>query len=473
MGNEPVSAYVDRRRQSYCDLSDRVWGTPELNFEEFRSSAEHARMIEAEGFRILEQIAGMPTAVGGEAGRDGPVIAVLGEYDALPGLSQAAGIAEPRPLTHGGNGHGCGHNLLGSASLLAAAALKEWLARSNLPGRVRYIGCPAEEGGSAKSFMAKAGVFDDVDIAICWHPGPFTGVTTPRSLACVEAEFAFSGRAAHAAAAPHLGRSALDAVELMNVGVNYLREHMPPGARVHYAITDTGGIAPNVVQAQARARHLVRAATLEEMWSLFSRVTDIARGAALMTGTTMSWAQVAGEANLIGNSVLERLMDETLRRLGSPGFDPADQAYAAAIQTTLDPADIRSARMNFNLPPDSGDALTEDIYPLGAGSPNAIGSTDVGTVSWIVPTVQCRVTTCAAGTPAHSWQMVAQGCAPAAHKGMVFAAKAMAEVAAALYADPGLLRAACQEHAECRANHPFKNPIENAAQLDLPTVAPN
>jgi aminobenzoyl-glutamate utilization protein B len=473
MGNEPVATYVDKRRQSYCDLSDRVWSTPELNFQEFNSSAEHARMIEAEGFRVLKQIAGMPTAVGGEAGQGGPVIAILGEYDALPGLSQAAGVADPRPLTHGGNGHGCGHNLLGSASLLAAAALKDWLERSNLPGRVRYIGCPAEEGGSAKSFMARAGVFDDVDVAICWHPGPFTGVTTPLSLACVEAEFQFAGRAAHAAAAPHLGRSALDAIELMNVGVNYLREHMPPGARVHYAITDAGGTAPNVVQAQARARHLVRAATLDEMWSLFARVVDVARGAALMTGTTMSWSQVAGEANLVGNSVLEQLMDETLRRLGSPGFDAADHAYAAAIQATLNPADIRAARMNFKLAPDLSDALTEEIYPLGAGSPNAIGSTDVGTVSWIVPTVQCRVATCAVGTPAHSWQMVAQGCAPAAHKGMIFAAKAMSEVAASLYSDPILLRAARQEHAEFRAGHPFRNPIEGAAQLTLPVAPPN
>jgi aminobenzoyl-glutamate utilization protein B len=469
MGTEPVSAYVARKARAYCDLSDRVWDSPELNFEEFRSSAEHGRMIEAEGFDFLERIAGMPTAVGGEAGKGGPVIAILGEYDALPGLSQAAGISEPCPLVPGGNGHGCGHNLLGAASLLAAAAVKDWLAARNLPGRVRYIGCPAEEGGSSKSFMARAGVFDDVDIAICWHPGPFTGVTTPLSLACVEAEFTFVGRAAHAAVAPHLGRSALDAVELMNVGVNYLREHMPPGARVHYAITDTGGVAPNVVQARACARHLIRAATLDEMWALFSRVVDIARGAALMTGTTMAFAQVAGEANLVGNSVLEKQMDEILRRLGGPGFDAADHAYAASIRATLDSDAIRAARKNFNLPPDACEPLSEEIYPLGAGSPNAIGSTDVGTVSWIVPTVQCRVATCAVGTPAHSWQMVAQGRTPAAHKGMILAAKAMAEVAASLFSDAGTLEAARQEHASFRARNPFQNPIGDAIELKLPT----
>jgi aminobenzoyl-glutamate utilization protein B len=468
MAIEAVSTYVERKCRAYCDLSDRIWAMPELNFEEFDSSSEHARMVEHEGFEALERIAGMPTAVGGQAGEGGPLIAILGEYDALPGLSQVAGVSEPMPLIPRANGHGCGHNLLGAASLLAAAALKEWLAESRLPGRVRYVGCPAEEGGSAKSFMVRAGVFDDVDTAICWHPGPFTGTTTPLSLACVETEFTFLGIAAHASVAPHLGRSALDAVELMNVGANYLREHMPPGARVHYAVTDAGGVAPNVVQARATVRYLVRAATLDAMWSLLHRVLDVARGAALMSGTTMSWKQVAGEANLVGNSTLEKVMDATLRRLGGPGFDGSDRAYAAAIQATLDPMEIRAARSNFKLAANESEPLSEEVYPLGAGSPQAIGSTDVGSVSWVVPTVQCRVSTCAVGTPAHSWQMVAQGCSPAAHKGLILAAKAMAEVAAALFTDPSKLEAARQEHANFRAATPFRNPVDDA-ELALPT----
>ena len=467
MENEPVAFHVDVRSQAYCDLSDRIWDTPELNFEEFRSSEEHAKMIIAEGFRLMDGIAGMPTAVGGEFGEGGPVIAILGEYDALPGLSQAAGLDLEQPLIAGGNGHGCGHNLLGAASLLAAAAVKDWLIRSRLPGRVRYIGCPAEEGGSSKGFMVRAGAFDDVDIAICWHPGPMTGVTTPMSLACVETEFTFHGRSAHAAAAPHLGRSALDAVELMSVGVNYLREHMPPGARVHYAVTDTGGIAPNVVQAKASVRHLVRALTLGEMWSLFERVVDIATGAGLMTGTAMSWRQISGEANLVGNSVLERLMGETLQRLGTPRFDAADRAYADAIQSTLDPEEIRKAYANYGLIVKPGQPLSEEIYPAGAGSRDAMGSTDVGTVSWVVPTVQCRVSTCAIGTPFHSWQMVAQGRSPMAHKGMIVAAKAMAEVATALFADPRQIEAARDEHATFRANNAFRNPIGDDVELKL------
>ena len=252
-----ISTLVDARAAELCALSDRVWETPELNYQEYRSSAEHAEMLERQGFRVSRQVAGLPTAVMGEAGEGGPIVAILGEFDALPGLSQQAGVAEPRPLVPSGNGHGCGHNLLGAASLLAATAVKDFLAAHGLTGRVRYYGCPAEEGGSAKGFMVRAGVFDDVDVAISWHPSAFTGVNRAFSLACVEMEFHFSGRSAHAAASPHLGRSALDAVELMNVGVNYLREHIPSTARIHYALIDGGGIAPNVVQAKAVVRHLI------------------------------------------------------------------------------------------------------------------------------------------------------------------------------------------------------------------------
>lgn len=469
MVDVPVSAYVDDKREAYSRLSDHIWENPEPNFCEHRSSAAHADMIAREGFRPIINIAGIRTAVGGEAGEGGPVIAVLGEYDALPGLSQVADVAERQEIVPGGFGHGCGHNLLGSASLLAAAALKCWLAANRLPGRVRYLGCPAEEGGSAKGFMVRAGVFDDVDVALCWHPGPLTGVTSALSLACIESEFTYLGRASHASVSPHLGRSALDAVELMNVGVNYLREHMPPGARVHYAITDAGGMAPNVVQARASVRHLVRATSLAEMWQLYERVVNIARGAAMMTGTELTVQQKSGEANLIGNIVLERLMDDTLRRLGAPRFDARDQAYATKIQATLDPLDISNACANFGVINKPGQALSDEIYPLGGGSKNAVGSTDVGTVSWVVPTVQCRVATCAVGTPAHSWQMVAQGQSPAAHKGMVLAAEAMAEVSAELFTNPTLLHAARTELAKFRAINPFRNPIGD--EVNLPEMA--
>ena len=316
--SEEIWQLVEDRRETFIALSDRVWGMPELNYAEVRSAEEHRAVLAGQGFAVTTGLAGIPTAVMGEAGEGGPVIAILGEYDALPGLSQEAGVAEHRPVESGGHGHGCGHNLLGAAALLAATAVKDWLAETGTPGRVRYYGCPAEEGGSAKGFMVRAGTFDDVDVAISWHPAHFSGVTRAHSLANTILDFAFTGRAAHAAAAPHLGRSALDAVELMNVGVNYMREHMPSDARVHYAVLDTGGIAPNVVQAAARVRYVVRAADVATMKGLVARVRKVAEGAALMTETAVEARIISGMSNLVGNAPLEAAMQDNFLRLGPP-----------------------------------------------------------------------------------------------------------------------------------------------------------
>src|SRR6478609_5509749 len=302
--SEKIWQLVDARKDDYEALSDRVWEMPEICYTEYRSVAEHRAMLEAEGFRITENLAGIPTAVMGEAGEGGPVIAILGEYDALPGLSQVAGIAEPKEFEKGGHGHGCGHNLLGSAALLAATAVKNYLAEAGIKGRVRYYGCPAEEGGAAKSFMVRAGCFDDVDIAITWHPGAMNRVDDALSLAGARIDYTFRGRASHAAASPHLGRSALDAVELMSVGVNYMREHMPSDARIHYAVLDTGGIAPNVVQAHARVRYSIRARDLPGMNELVARVHKVAQGAALMTETQVEMRIISAVSNILPNTPL-------------------------------------------------------------------------------------------------------------------------------------------------------------------------
>ncbi|HZF75857.1 MAG TPA: amidohydrolase, partial [Acetobacteraceae bacterium] len=337
--SEEIWRLVDRRQEPYIQLSDRVWGMPELCYDEHRSCAEHTAMLEAEGFRVTRNVAGIPTAVMGEAGEGGPVIAILGEYDALPGLSQEAGVTEPRPVPGETRGHGCGHNLLGSASLMAAAAVKDWLAANGVRGRVRYYGCPAEEGGAAKGFMVRDGAFDDVDIAISWHPAAFSCVNEALSLANTRIDFSFTGRSSHAAGAPHLGRSALDAVELMNVGVNYMREHMPSDARVHYALLDAGGIAPNVVQAHARVRYLIRDRDLMGMLELVERVRKIAQGAALMTETQVEMRTISAVSNLLGNRPLEEALQAILEELGPPPFDDADRAFASRIQETLSPAD--------------------------------------------------------------------------------------------------------------------------------------
>ena len=465
---EDIWRLVEAKREEFAELSDRVWGTPELNYAEQRSAAAHAGMLERQGFRITKGVAGIPTAVMGEAGEGGPVIAILGEYDALPGLSQEAGLAEPRPVEgQEGKGHGCGHNLLGSAALLAAAAVKDWLAENGIRGRVRYYGCPAEEGGSAKGFMVREGAFDDVDIAICWHPAPFSGVTKPVSLACMEMDFTFTGRSSHAAAAPELGRSALDAVELMNVGVNYMREHMPDGARVHYALQDAGGIAPNVVQGRARVRYLVRGKTLPEMQALVARVKKIAEGAALMTETTVSHQVLSADANLVGNTPLEQAMNANYDRLGPPRFDEADKAFAREIQKTLTAEEIDATYRRAGIPPIPGEALCERIVPLDAPEPKSFGSTDVGTVSWVVPTVQARGATYAVGTPGHSWQLTAQGKTPAAHKGLEHVAKVMAGTALDALRDPGLIEKAKADHRARLAETPFVNPIPDDVQPPL------
>jgi aminobenzoyl-glutamate utilization protein B len=436
--------HVDASKERFIALSERVWGMPEVCYTETRSVAEHVEELRHQGFRVTENVAGIPTAVIGEAGEGGPVIAFLGEYDALPGLSQEAGVAQHAPIEDGGHGHGCGHNLLGSAALLAATAMKDWLAENKLPGRVRYYGCPAEEGGAAKAFMVRSGAFEDADVAISWHPSSFWEVAPPLSLANTRADFIFTGRAAHAAASPHLGRSALDAVELMNVGVNYMREHMPSDARVHYALLDTGGIAPNVVQAHARVRYSIRARDLPGMLELVQRVRKIAEGAALMTETTMEMRIISAVSNVLGNTPLEKAMHGILEELGAPHFDEQDRAFAKDIRKTLSPQEIASSWRSIGLP-DTEKPLADFVVPLDAPRNPMIGSTDVGDVSWVVPTVQAHAPTVAIGTPFHTWQVVAQGKSPAAHKAMVQVAKAMAATGAAVLSDPALMAAAKQE----------------------------
>jgi aminobenzoyl-glutamate utilization protein B len=462
--SEEIWRLIDRHAPEFQDLSDRVWGMPELAYTEHRSCAEHTAMLRQHGFAVTEKVANIPTAVMGEAGQGGPVIAILGEYDALPGLSQVAGLPEKKELEAGGHGHGCGHNLLGSAALLAATAVKDYLEANNLPGRVRYYGCPAEEGGAAKGFMVRDGAFKDVDIAITWHPSSFSGIYEPVSLANTRIDFAFTGRSSHAATAPHLGRSALDAVELMNVGVNYMREHMPSDARIHYAYLDAGGIAPNVVQATAKVRYLIRARELPELQRLIARVRKIADGAALMTETTVKAQVISAVSNLLGNTPLEQALHANFTRLGPPPFDAADIATAKKFQATMTEEDIQSSYRRAGLPPRTDEALCGAIIPIDAKGGGMNGSTDVGDVSWAVPLVQARGAVYAVGTPGHSWQLTAQGMLPAAHKGLVHVAKAMAGTAVDALADPTLIARAKEDHARRTAASPYVCPIPDDVQ---------
>ncbi|TDK58108.1 amidohydrolase [Bacillus salipaludis] len=423
-----ISDLIEQKRDKIIELSDKIWACPEIYFEEHQSSEYLCKALEDEGFQVDRGVAGIQTGFIGSYGNGKPIVAILGEFDALTGLSQKKGLAEHDPVVAGGNGHGCGHNLLGSGAFAAAVAIKDYMKQTGLQGTVRFYGCPAEEAGSGKAFMVRAGLFDDVDLALSWHPSTIPTIWNVNTLANYSATFKFNGKSAHAAAAPHLGRSALDAVELMNVGVNYLREHMVPEARVHYAITDTGGTSPNVVQPHAEVVYLIRAPKKQQVKELFERVYNIAKGAALMTGTTMEDEFVGTASNLVPNTTLAEIMYKNLTAVGVPAYDELDQKFAEKIRATLSQEDIDAdlAGLCKETAKILKDKYIADIIPPLGDEVALSGSTDVGDVSWAVPTMQCMTTCFVLGTPLHTWQVVSQGAMPIAHKGMLQAGKVIA-----------------------------------------------
>lgn len=464
---QSIAATIEAMKPEFAMLSDGIWDFAELKFEEKRSSELLAKTLEDNGFSLRRGIAGMETAFVGDFGSGKPVIAFLGEFDALAAMSQVADTAAHKALVDGAAGHGCGHNLLGVGSLMAAIALARYMKANNLQGTVRYYGCPGEEGGSGKTFMVRAGLFDDVDTALTWHPAPFNGVRSTNNLAVIEYYYRFKGIAAHAANAAHLGRSALDAVELMNVGVNFLREHMPQDCRVHYAITDTGGKAANVVQARAEVLYLIRAPEMKQALDLAERVEKVARGAAMMTETEVEIVFDTASTNLLPNITLETAMHANMTALGPIAFDEADLAFARSIQQTFTDEAIRSSIRLYQIKGDVfSNAKIDGSTPLHLGlrefeghSHFRAGSTDVGDVSWVTPTAQCWTPAWAIGTNPHTWQVVAQGKSAAAHKAMAHAAKALATTGLSLMTTPELLAAAKAEWADKTEGQAYICPI--------------
>ncbi|QCM12166.1 amidohydrolase [Agrobacterium tumefaciens] len=462
-----IAAEIEAMKPDFTRMSDSIWDFAELKFEEKQSAGMLASALEENGFAVRRGVAGMDTAFIGEFGTGKPVIALLGEFDALAGMSQLADVAEVQPREPGATGHGCGHNLLGVGSLMAAIALARYLKANNLPGTVRYYGCPGEEGGSGKTFMVRAGLFDDVDAALTWHPAPFNGVRSTNNLAVLEYFYRFKGVASHASNAAHLGRSALDAVELMNVGVNFLREHMPQDCRVHYAITDTGGKAANVVQAKAEVLYLIRAPEMRQALDLAARVDKVARGAAMMTETEVEIVFDTASTNLLTNITLETAMHENMVALGPIAFDEADIAFAKRIQDTFTDEAIKSSIRLYQI---KGDVFSnrkiDGSMPLHLGlrdfegeSHFRAGSTDVGDVSWVTPTAQCWTPAWAIGTNPHTWQVVAQGKSPAAHKAMAHAAKTLASTGLSLMTSPELLESVKNEWREKTEGSDYVCPI--------------
>lgn len=436
-------------------LADEIWSYAETGFEETKSCKAMTNFLSEEGFSVKTNIADMPTAYEATWGSGKPVICFLAEYDALFGLNQEADCLTHKPITDiEDTGHGCGHHLLGVGAIYAAIKYKEYLKENDKEGTVKVVGCPAEESGSGKAYLARDGYFDDCDIALTWHPGLFNQVVTGSSQSCICSFFDFKGISAHAAGSPHLGRSALDAAELMNVGVNYLREHMLDSDRVHYAYTNVGGKAPNVVQSSATLKYFIRSKNNPECVELYKRVCDCAKGAALMTGTEVNIIFDEGLSNTIANETLEKLLEASLIKNYKFDYTDDELKYAQSFKETFKIEDTISS-----IPKSIKDTkkLLDDIKnsPIHSYVLERIhydecemGSTDVGDVSWVVPTAQINTACYALGAEAHSWQWVAQGKSSIAHKGYKLAGEVLCDVAKTLNENPELIEKAKQELVE-------------------------
>ena len=411
--------------------------------------------LKAAGFRVETGAGGMPTAIVAEWGSGKPVIGFLGEYDALSNVSQKP-VPTRDPVIHDGPGHGCGHNLLGAAAYGAAIALKQQLAADGLSGTVRFYGCPAEENLSGKAFMARDGVFDDCDIALTWHPSAINRVRTGSSLANNAAYFTFFGRAAHAAGDPYNGRSALDAVQLMNMGAEFLREHMPPRSRLHYVITNGGG-QPNVVPPEAQVWYLVRGARRDAVDELWERVIKCAAGAAEMTETTYELELIKAIYNVLPNRALEDVLEEAFKRVGPPRFTEADYQFAAEISKSVPAKQKENALRVGQVPEEWWEKhLNDQVLDRPGVEDEPRGSTDVGDVSWCCPTAQFGTACQAMGTPGHSWQYTAQAGMGIGHAGMLAAAKVLAEAGYVLMTDPDAVERAKQEFARRTEGRRYK-----------------
>lgn len=461
-----ISELVDEKKQVYAEMSDAIWGFAEPRFQEFDSSKIQQEYLASRGFAIKADLAGEETAFIAEYGSGKPILAFLGEFDALSSLQQEADQTERILIEGKTNGHGCHHHLLGTSAVAAVDALKTYMEENQIPGTIRYYGCPAEENAGGKAYLVRDGYFNDCDAAITWHPGTSNKTSADDGyLANFRVFFTFYGISSHAAGAPELGRSALDAVEIMDIGVNFMREHMIDAARIHGAITNSGGIAPNVIPSEAQVLYAIRAPKVTQVKKLYERMCDIAQGAALITGTTVDIRQVAAYSNVIRNETLEDVMDAHLRHFVPIGYTDEEKAYAAKFKeviTELDKEGLKNAISRI-ASKDERQAVMEmsllDFVIDKNANTGGGGSTDVGDVSWVVPTGQVSVVTCAAGTAFHSWQCVAQGKSSIAYKGMIAAAKIMACTGVDLLTKPELLESAKKDWVENLEGETYPNPL--------------
>ena len=425
---------VDQSSATYVETSRQIWEHPELGYQEFQSSAALQAALRKDGFTVTAPVADEPTGFIASYGEGKPVIGILGEFDALPGLSQDA-VPERKALTEGAPGHACGHNLLGSGAALAAVALREFMVKNHVKGTLRFYGTPAEEGGDGKVYMLRAGLFKDTDVVLHWHPADHNAVTNGGMLAIVSAKIIFHGIAAHAAMAPDRGRSALDAVMLTGTGIEYLREHVPSSTRIHYIISK-GGVAPNVVPDLAELYLFARSPDLAILDDVWARLQKIAQGASLMTETKLEVKVTGGDANILANDVLAKLAQRNLEQVGGLHYTQQEEKFARDLQKTLPPEGVKPLEIS---------AKIEPLKPVDPNAPAA--STDVGDVSWNVPTIGFETATFVPGVAPHTWQAAASAGMKIGQRGMVVAAKAMALTGADLLTSPQLVAEAHEEFA--------------------------
>ncbi len=428
---EDVLKKLDDKADFYGDIAHQIWSNPELGYLETKSSALLQKTLSDAGFQVTAGVADIPTAFVAEYGSGKPVIGILAEYDALPDVSQKA-IPVREAVVEGGAGHACGHHLFGAASVAAGIAVMDWMKENKIQGTIRVYGTPAEEGGSGKVYIARAGLIEDVDAMLHWHTSSGNGAGATSSLANISAKFRFYGEASHAAAAPERGKSALDAVEAMNFMVNMMREHVPMQTRMHYVITD-GGEAPNVVPAFAESYHYVRHPNAITVKEIFDRMVKAAEGAALGTQTRMEYEVVGGVYNLMPNETLSRIMHQNLELVGGVEYNAEELIFAEEIVKTY-PASVKV---------DLETAYS--IAPFVVSDEGGAASTDVGDISWLVPTAGMGAATWVPGTSAHSWQAVAAGGMSIGQKGMMVAAKTLSLTAMDIFKDPSVTGKALDE----------------------------
>ena len=437
---------IEREREMICAASDAVWDHPETAFQEFKSTEILCELLEKEGFSVERNLAGIQTAFSGRFGHGKPVVGILGEFDALSGLSQESESIEKVPVCEGEPGHGCGHNLLGAGSVAAAIAVKEYLEKNGKEGTVVFFGCPAEEQGFGKGFMAKARCFDGVDMMFTWHPADQNVPMGTRMVANYKVRFDFTGISAHAGAAPEKGRSALDACELMNVGVNYMREHVISDARIHYAYLDNGGEAPNVVQDHASLLYFMRAPKLAQSSEILARIKKIAQGAALMTETEVKVRVLGGLSDVIPNPTAFQVLSDAYVEMGGPEFDEEDYAIARKFLAIL-PEDAKKAMVQkmavlHKMTPEEFEKrpLNSVVIPYSPMMRQKVltASSDVGDVSYLVPTAQLTASAAIPGTGHHTWQYTAQVGTSIGGKACLAAAKAIGLACTRIFDDPAL-----------------------------------